>query len=176
MAKIKFITVAIIVLTFGLSATITAPGTDVDLGNLPIISEDDPPCLQMYYYIEKYSQEYSIPRKYAYGVAYIETRYEGPFDWNYNHAQTSYAGALGPMQIIPATAKLINGRSIPNQTLKTDIELNVKTSMKLLRRLKNKYGDWKVVFGCYNTGRPIVNDYAHKVYNFDPVWAPTAQR
>jgi soluble lytic murein transglycosylase-like protein len=77
---------------------------------------------------------------------------------------------------MPATAKLINGRSIPNQTLKTDIELNVKTSMKLLRRLKNKYGDWKVVFGCYNTGRPIVNDYAHKVYNFDPVWAPTAQR
>ena len=49
MAKIKFITVAIIVLTFGLSATITAPGTDVDLGNLPVISEDDPPCLQMYY-------------------------------------------------------------------------------------------------------------------------------
>jgi hypothetical protein len=43
-----------------------------------------------------------------------------------------------------------------------------------LRRLKNKYGDWKVVFGCYNTGRPIVNDYAHKVYNYDPQWAPTA--
>jgi len=127
----------------------------------------------MYYYIEKYSEEYKIHRKYAYGVAYAETRYRGPFDWKYNHAQTSYAGALGPMQIMPATAKLINGRPIPNSTLKSDIELNVETSMKLLRRLKNKYGDWKVVFGCYNTGRPIVNDYAHKVYNYDPQWAPT---
>jgi soluble lytic murein transglycosylase-like protein len=128
----------------------------------------------MYYYIEKYSEEYKIPRKYAYGVAYAETRYRGPVVWKYNHAQTSYAGALGPMQIMPATAKLINGRPIPNSTLKSDIELNVETSMKLLRRLKNKYGDWKVVFGCYNTGRPIVNDYAHKVYNYDPQWAPTA--
>jgi soluble lytic murein transglycosylase-like protein len=173
MTKIKFITVAIIVLTFGLSLTLNAPNSEANLGSLPTINEDDPPCLQMYYYIEKYSEEYKIPRKYAYGVAYAETRYRGPFDWKYNHAQTSYAGALGPMQIMPATAKLINGRPIPNSTLKSDIELNVETSMKLLRRLKNKYGDWKVVFGCYNTGRPIVNDYAHKVYNYDPQWAPT---
>jgi len=108
MTKIKFITVAIIVLTFGLSLTLNSPSNEVDLGGLPTINEDDPPCLQMYYYIEKYSEEYKIPRKYAYGVAYAETRYRGPFDWKYNHAQTSYAGALGPMPFLTTSLAVNN--------------------------------------------------------------------
>jgi hypothetical protein len=40
--------------------------------------------------------------------------------------------------------------------------------MKLLRKLYDKYKNWKIVFGCYNTGRPCVNDYAERVYNFKP--------
>jgi len=54
--------------------------------------------------------------------------------------------------------------------LRTDIEYNVKTSMKLLRRLYKIHGDWKLVFGAYNTGRPCVNGYAHKVYNHQLDW------
>ena len=50
----------------------------------------------------------------------------------------------------------------------SDIDLNVETSMKLLRKLYNRYKNWKIVFGCYNTGRPCVNDYAERVYNFNP--------
>jgi len=50
--------------------------------------------------------------------------------------------------------------------LKGDIAYNVMTSMKLLRTLYDKYGDWKTVFGAYNTGRPMVNQYALDVYNY----------
>ena len=37
--------------------------------------------------------------------------------------------------------------------------------MKLLRRLHDKYGDWEIVCGCYNTGKPLVNDYARFCVN-----------
>ena len=36
----------------------------------------DPPCLQMYFYIEKYADSFNIPKRYAYGMANIETGYK----------------------------------------------------------------------------------------------------
>ena len=54
-----------------------------------------------------------------------------------------------------------------------NIELNIRTSMKLLHQLYGRYGNWGLVCGCYNTGRPIVNDYARYCasnYNFKNKW------
>ena len=42
--------------------------------------------------------------------------------------------------------------------------------MKLLRILFIKNRDWKVAFGEYNTGRPCINGYSYKVYNYNPNW------
>jgi soluble lytic murein transglycosylase-like protein len=135
------------------------------LVDYPIDSES-PPCVQMFYSIEKYAEEYNIPKNFAYGVAYKETRYEGPFDWGYNHSQTSSAGALGPMQVMFSTAKLVFPKEdFTSEKLKNDIDFNVRCSMKLLRVLYDKYRDWKIVFGAYNTGKPLVNQYAMDVYN-----------
>jgi soluble lytic murein transglycosylase-like protein len=127
-----------------------------------------PTAVKMFNSIQKYSEEYDIPIRYALGIAYAETRYKGPFHWSYNPSQRSSAGALGPMQIMPATANGIWGRSISRDDLISDIDLNVETSMMVLRNLYNRYKNWKIVFGCYNTGRPCVNGYAEKVYNFNP--------
>ena len=124
----------------------------------------------MYFYIKKYAAEFEIPEAYAFSLAYQETRYGGPMDLNYNHKQTSFAGALGPMQIMPATAKLIYGSSVPKTTLMSDINLNVMISMKLLRRLYDKYDNWGLVFGAYNTGRPMINGYARNILNKQFVW------
>lgn len=117
-------------------------------------------CLLMYELLEKYSQKHNIPKYIAYNIAFKETRYKGPFDWDYNPELISSAGAQGPMQVMPSTAKLIQGEVISAEDLRTDIELNIETSMMLLEKLYHKYGDWKIVCGCYNTGQPIVNDYA----------------
>jgi hypothetical protein len=38
--------------------------------------------------------------------------------------------------------------------------------MKLISDLYVKYKDWKIVFGAYNTGSPIVNKYARDVYAY----------
>ena len=138
---------------------------------LPEVSQQKiPPCMQMYNCIKQYADTFDVPLRFAFGIANAETGYRGPFHWNYNHAQGSSAGALGPMQIMLPTARSNNHDNVSREQLRNDIEYNVRTSMKVLRKLYNKYGDWKIVFGCYNTGRPCVNGYAHKVYNHKINW------
>jgi soluble lytic murein transglycosylase-like protein len=134
------------------------------------IDQGSPPCLQMYKHIKAYADTFDIPLKYAFGIAYAETRYDGPFQWKYNPAQTSCAGAVGPMQVMVSTARWINKDNISKERLKTDIKYNVYTSMKLLRILYNKRKNWKLVFGEYNTGRPCVNGYAERVFNHKITW------
>lgn len=134
------------------------------------IESTDPSCLQLYYYIEQYADSFDIPINYAYGIAHVETSYNGPFDWNYDHRRVSPAGAVGPMQVMLSTANSINDTKVTKTKLKNDVEFNVMTSMKLLRILYDKYEDWELVFGAYNTGKPIVNKYARKVYNYKPHW------
>lgn len=114
----------------------------------------------IYETIEKYSDIYNIPKHIAYNIAYRETTYKGPFHWNYNPYRTSVSGAEGPMQVMPSTARIVNNRKIKPVDLRTDIELNISTSMKLLSQLYKRYGDWELVCGAYNTGRPIINEYA----------------
>lgn len=134
------------------------------------IDQGSPPSLQMYKYIKMYADTFNIPLRYAFGIANAETSYKGPFHWNYNPAQTSCANAVGPMQVMVSTARWINKDNVSKDFLRTNIKYNVYTSMKLLRKLYNKRGDWRVVFGEYNTGRPCINGYAHKVYNYKLDW------
>jgi hypothetical protein len=134
------------------------------------VNRTDPPCLQMYYYIEKYTDSFNIPKRFAYGIASHETGYKGPFHWQYNPALSSGAGAQGAMQVMVGTAKLVNHETVSASKLRNDIEYNVMTSMKLLRKLHNLYGDWKTTFGAYNCGYPCINGYAVQVYNHQINW------
>jgi soluble lytic murein transglycosylase-like protein len=69
------------------------------------------------------------------------------------------------MQLMPIIAKDIYNKNISQNKMKKDIELNVKTSAKFLAKLYKRYGDWGKVCGYYNTGKPIINDYAHYAVN-----------
>jgi soluble lytic murein transglycosylase-like protein len=134
------------------------------------IDGGSPPCLQMYKYIKAYADTFNIPVNFAFGIAYAETRYNGPFQWRYNPAQTSCTGAEGPMQILLSTARWVNKDKVSREQLRTDVKYNVKTSMKYLKMLYKTYKDWAIVAGYYNTGYPRVNDYARKVVNFKIDW------
>ena len=123
-------------------------------------SRNSPHSLQVYASIEKYSKIYDIPKHIAYNIAFLETKYQGPFDWDYRAKLTSYAGAKGPMQIMPKTANYITGKNITPKELLHNIDLNVEISMKLLSKLREKYDDWGIICGYYNTGYPKVNKYA----------------
>ena len=135
------------------------------------IDKDLPPSLRMYYYLNYYSDSLNLPVNYLYGIANTESSWSGPFDFKYKPNLKSPVGALGPMQIMPSTAKMVLKKSVSKQTLMNDIQLNVKISALLIRKLYDKYGDWKLVFGAYNTGRPLINKYSEKVYNFEPKWS-----
>lgn len=175
MSKLKFLVLSIVIIMSYLllsanklenvEANFTKQNTRIEKKR-----KSDPPSIEMFLCIEKYSKQFKIPKNYAYGIAFSETRYRGPMDWKYNPSLTSPAGAVGPMQIMPSTSYLINRKKYSTNELRTNIDLNVYTSMKLLRRLHNKYRNWKLVFGAYNTGRPCINSYSEKVYNFKPVW------
>jgi soluble lytic murein transglycosylase-like protein len=127
-------------------------------------------CIQMFESIEKWAAYYNIPKRYAYGIAYQETRYEGPFHWQYVHDRVSSVGAVGPMQIMPATGKMLDPSANRGKLL-SDIDYNVELSMKLLRRLYDKHKNWEIVFGCYNTGRPLINQYAKSVASHQIQWS-----
>lgn len=162
-----------IVLIFGLYSFLYVENVDSTFNtvrNPKHFTEKDPPCIQMYEAIEKYADSFNIPKQYAYGVAYAETRYRGPFHFEYNPNQQSGAGALGPMQVMIGTARGLNKDNVSKHKLLTDIEYNVMTSMKLLRRLKDMRGRWDLVFGEYNTGRTMVNGYSYKVMNYKYNW------
>jgi soluble lytic murein transglycosylase-like protein len=166
--KIGIVVGAVAVTTF----TVTEPEKDTpqEVRVPDSIDQGSPPCLQMYKHIKAYADTFDIPIRFAFGIARVETGYKGPFHWKYNPAQTSCAGAVGPMQVMLTTARGLNKDKVSIEQLKTDIEYNVRTSMKLLRRLYNMYGNWKVVFGAYNTGRPCINGYSEKVYNHKLNW------
>lgn len=124
-----------------------------------------PKSIMMYESIERYSDEYKIPKKIAYNIAFKETRYRGPFHMNYNPHLTSSGGAEGPMQVLLSTARGVNRKDIRREQLRNDIDLNVSTSMMLLRRLYNKFGSWEVACAFYNTGKTDINDYARYCIN-----------
>jgi soluble lytic murein transglycosylase-like protein len=115
---------------------------------------------RLYASIMTYSKQYEIPLHIAFNVARIETGYKGPFHDSYNHKQISSAGALGPMQIMPQYASYYAGFKVKKPVLKDSIELNVEISMKMLREWYNRYNDWGKATGAYNTGKPIINNYA----------------
>jgi soluble lytic murein transglycosylase-like protein len=130
-----------------------------------LIDPKDPPCVQMYHCIKKYASEYDIPEEYAFAIAYYESGYQGPAHWKYNHALGKEGGAAGPMQIMPIADIAVNNKHDFHK-LNNDIEHNIITSMKILRGLHDRYKDWPIVLGFYNTGIPQVTKYSDLIRTF----------
>jgi soluble lytic murein transglycosylase-like protein len=156
--------ISIVSLSVLLGATLIEPEQEDSIIKLATVDiENAPPCLKLYTLLEKYSEEYNVPFEIALGVANEETGYLGPFHWSYNPKRISSAAAYGAMQIQVPTANDNWDKRVTSKMLMNDLELNVHISMKLLARLKEKYGNWRVALGAYNSGRPIVNGYAIRI-------------
>lgn len=127
-----------------------------------------PESVKIYFYIEKYSDKYGIPKNIAYGIPHYESGYNGPDDTAYNPKnKISTHKAYGAMQLKCATANYVSDTTVTKKDLLNNTELNVELSYKLLNRLHEKYGSWKLALGAYNTGKPVVNKYATKILKFN---------
>jgi len=124
-----------------------------------------PPRIQLFYYTNYYCDIYDVPERVAWRVLRLETNYRGPLDVDYNPIQISSANALGPWQLLYSTARFMydEKQSITKQRVLKDIRLNTKLGLKYLRYLYDIYGNWTTVAGYYNTGYPVVNNYARYV-------------
>ena len=120
------------------------------------------PAQRLYIAINQYASEYEIPLYITYNIAVLETGYKGPYHDSYNHKQTSKAGAVGAMQIMPQYASHYAGFKVSKALFRDSIELNVEISMKMLSKWYERYQRWDKATGAYNTGRPIINKYAQK--------------
>ena len=174
MSKIKFLMIATTALVVIVVLSLSFKPQSQDSKNLILtireVHPNDPPCLQMYFYIEKYADSFNIPKRYAYGMANVETGYKSPMQWRYNPNQISSTGAQGPMQILLSTARWLNKDNVSRDKLRTDIEYNIMTAMKYVRKLKDTYKTWDRTLGYYNTGYPVPNSYATNVMNFKIDW------
>lgn len=126
---------------------------------------DSTPSIKMYNSIIHWASEYDVPIRYAFALAYHESRYGGPAHIKYKHNLISKSGAMGPMQIKYSTAKkfIEDDEKISKRILRNDIDFNVMISMRILHQLHTTYGTWGKAFGAYNTGKPIVNKYAKDI-------------
>lgn len=119
------------------------------------------PPVQVYHAINKYAPLHDIPYKIAFGVALQETGYKGPLHIGYTYRQTSPAGAEGAMQFMPTTIRWFTGNDkLTRKQIRRNVEMNVKESMRYLRYIHDKYNNWKITLGYYNSGWPKINDYA----------------
>jgi soluble lytic murein transglycosylase-like protein len=71
------------------------------------------------------------------------------------------------MQIQVPTANSFSDGKVTRNDLLNNLELNVNLSMRILSYLKKKHGNWKLALGAYNTGRPVINQYALNISNFN---------
>lgn len=139
-----------------------------------IANNQDVPSVQMYACLERYSEQYDIPKYILHNIAFRETTYRGPFDWGYKHNRESGYGAVGPMQVTSIAAKDVYGHSVSRSRLKNDIEFNIKTSAAYLSKLYRRFNNWEKVISFYSA-YPKGADYVVYVINnkdYKHKWSP----
>ena len=106
-------------------------------------------------YVEKYSDEYSVPQSLVYAVIRTES--------SFKKDAVSRAGAVGLMQITPDTfswlSRIMEIEEKPE--LIDDPETNIKYGVYYLRYLYERYGSysWETACAGYNAGHNRVSGW-----------------
>jgi len=105
-------------------------------------------------YADKYADLYSVPKEIVHSVIQTESSWK-PYAFG---SQTSSGRAVGLMQLMPATAKMLGVNPfVPEQ--------NVMGGVKFLSQLYDQYGNWNDALAHYNAGGKLDpgRGYAAKV-------------
>ncbi len=102
--------------------------------------------MKYYEYVEKYSEEYSVPREIIFAVIKSESSFVSD--------AVSPAGAVGLMQIMPSTYEWLCTKTgeKPNISTLYDPEVSIKYGTYYLSYLYSRFGVWETVYAAYNAG------------------------
>ena len=92
--------------------------------------------------------KYGLPAELKY-LAVIESQLKS--------GAVSWAGAVGPWQFMPSTARVMGLRVGKGRDERTDYQKSTHAAAKYLTNLYNIYNDWLLVIAAYNGGPGVVN-------------------
>lgn len=103
--------------------------------------------------IEHYADEYGVPASTVYAIVYAES--------TYRPTVVSSSGAVGLMQIMPATYKDMCGRiGIPYiEAQMKEPETNIRVGTYYLAYLYDIFGNWETVYAAYHAGMGNVSKW-----------------
>jgi len=108
-------------------------------------------------YVERFASDYAVEREFIYGVMRRESRFITDI--------RSHAGAVGLMQLMPATAKQMGkelGIKAPKWRL-IESELNIKLGVRYLGHVLNRFDNHIVLAAAaYNAGPHRVNKWLER--------------
>ena len=98
-------------------------------------------------FVKKYAEEFAVPETVCYAVIKCES--------SFNSAAVSSAGAMGLMQMMPATfADLCSRLGEEHDTsMLYDPETSIKYGIYYLSRLYKRFGVWETAIAAYNCGQ-----------------------
>lgn len=91
--------------------------------------------------------QHGLPKELKY-LAVIESRLKS--------GAVSWAGAVGPWQFMPGTARLFGLKVTKGRDERTDYVKSTHAAAKYLKSLYNEFGDWLLVIAAYNGGPGVV--------------------
>jgi len=87
----------------------------------------------------------------------LEMKYLAVIESKLKSNAVSHAGAAGPWQIMPATARYLGLKVTSGNDERKNLHKSTQAAAKYLKELYNMYEDWLLVIAAYNAGPGNVN-------------------